>query len=61
MLMQDLHNETPAYWAPQGNFKSVIITAFVQMGENKDVLNKDESVPIDASNEMGLEVNNNNK
>jgi hypothetical protein len=29
------------------------------MGQNKNVLINDKGVPLDASNEMGLEVNNN--
>ena len=53
------YNENPAYLASQGNFKSIIITIFVQMAENKNVLNIDKGVPLDACNEMGLEVNNN--
>jgi hypothetical protein len=38
-----------AYLAPQGNFKSIIITVCVQMGENKNVFKNDKGVPVQAT------------
>jgi len=45
----------------QENFKSLIFTVFVQTEENESVLKDETGVPLDARNERGLEVNNNNK